>query len=102
MFALNQSLGDEISVFVHFELSAVGLGIRVVADGDENTCYGQSPFFMSNYVSQVDGAHLTVLVGNVADDDCIPDRFDLFMLEHSAGHDFRGAQGVPAVNQIYF
>src|SRR5205085_11873843 len=100
--ALDQPLRDQIAFLVHFELPAVGLGIRVVADGDENTRYRQSPFFVSDHVSQVDGAHFAVFVGNVADDDRIPDRLDLFVLEHSASHDFGRAQRVAAVNQIYF
>ena len=73
-----------------------------MADGDEDAFDLGLGFFASDEIFQQDGAHLALLVGEVGGDARVPYRLDLRIGEGAVGHDFRGAELVPPMDEVHF
>ena len=91
-------LRHQVARLVVVELVEEELGVRVVADGDEQAVRRQLARLVGVEVAQPHGARLSVL-GEHLVDDVRRDELDLLVVAGAVEHDLRGPEVVAPVNQ---
>ena len=69
--------------------------------GDKDRRTGQLADFAGFDLFQGYGTHFLLIRAVDLLDDAVPMHLNFWISQHTLGHDFRGAEGVPAVNNVH-
>ena len=84
------------------QLAFEDLGVRHVADGNENTGAIESAFLAGFIIFQPNTSDLVLVLTQNLSNLRIPDRLDLVIGEGAFGHNLGGPEFIAAMNEVYF
>src|SRR5437868_4409062 len=91
----------DVALFVEVDLSLEDLGIRIMANGNEQSIDGQVGLLLGLMVEKFQARDAAFRAADNLFDGRVPDEFDFRICHGAVLHDLGCPQGVASMNQVY-